>query len=660
MELENAFRQGKDLIPCLDSKITIKRNPPNLEYLKALGPWNDIVLLEFQSPGNMKTLVSLVHLAMKETILLPFLISVNNSNRKDMEGMAYNAQSLAKLHFKSYAEPPENLLNLKGILELYNSRFDESGEATAEIEVEYTKNKFVWIPKSTPSPYSWGLDQIKKYSNSRYWESLIVLNIRVVFPQSDPLKFMNCAIDPLAGKWQVKLAVDNKRLTPVSDMLMRFYEAFDALDNRQIVSGTTDFYLPGAFDFELVEPMTARLNVMDMNLNKERYLVDTVDIENALYYIFNEDIPQPARESPRSTEKLIENLRYKNSAVPKESLWWKLATRLFDCSSLDPKHLTFEVTPFALLRGIWPEFLRQVRTYWDSLEYIPNVSNIKVEREYLGLHQQLCMLNCCIRKMKSKMNEKTNNQDFGFTPQSWKSESSWEKVTSVGSHGRFSTADLLPPPKIFGGESLPKIIIPETQLACPMTDEMFMENDLILQSFGTDEAGQKARLRYQSTHLLSDMSAFKASNPFAPFEDFVFWYSPKDWRQDESGRGQLSSRFTGENCSLWHELWLEAKPILASKQKQLFDAEKEAAKVLNRLDGYSELEVFSMVKPLVSLIAFESITLQCQNESKSLNILFEEISASHSNEISVQVFKDAECPIILQNILRDSVLFIAN
>ena len=48
------------------------------------------------------------------------------------------------------------------------------------------------------------------------------------------------------------------------------------------------------------------------------------------------------------------------------------------------------------------------------------------------------------------------------------------------------------------------------------------------------------RVLMQSTMLVSDMSAFKAANPGAVFEDFLRWHSPTDF-STETG---LSARMT--------------------------------------------------------------------------------------------------------------------
>lgn len=60
----------------------------------------------------------------------------------------------------------------------------------------------------------------------------------------------------------------------------------------------------------------------------------------------------------------------------------------------------------------------------------------------------------------------------------------------------------------------------------------------------------------QSACLVSDMESFKAANPGCTIEDFVRWYSPRDWiEEDEStkenpiGMNRLKMN-VGTSCNL--------------------------------------------------------------------------------------------------------------
>lgn len=89
------------------------------------------------------------------------------------------------------------------------------------------------------------------------------------------------------------------------------------------------------------------------------------------------------------------------------------------------------------------------------------------------------------------------------------------------------------------------------------------------------------------------MSAFKAANPSAVFEDFIRWHSPRDWENDDSRTeigssqnnpnqwppfGRLSERMS-ESGNTWRKIWNEAPPLPASEQKPLMDPNREGEKV---------------------------------------------------------------------------------
>lgn len=77
----------------------------------------------------------------------------------------------------------------------------------------------------------------------------------------------------------------------------------------------------------------------------------------------------------------------------------------------------------------------------------------------------------------------------------------------------------------------------------------------------------------QGNSLACDMSAFKAANPKAVLEDFIRWYSPRDWVNS-----RLSVRMSSPG-NLWQKLWCEALPVPALEQKPLFQPQNEGEKV---------------------------------------------------------------------------------
>ena len=78
----------------------------------------------------------------------------------------------------------------------------------------------------------------------------------------------------------------------------------------------------------------------------------------------------------------------------------------------------------------------------------------------------------------------------------------------------------------------------------------------------------------------------QAANPGCTLEDFVRWYSPRDYVEeeiaDENGekvvKGALSARMKIPG-NMWVEAWETAKATPVRRQRRLFDDTKEAEKV---------------------------------------------------------------------------------
>ncbi|XP_014301713.2 rab3 GTPase-activating protein catalytic subunit-like isoform X2 [Myotis lucifugus] len=90
--------------------------------------------------------------------------------------------------------------------------------------------------------------------------------------------------------------------------------------------------------------------------------------------------------------------------------------------------------------------------------------------------------------------------------------------------------------------------------------------------------------------LRGPAKALGAANPGCCLEDFVRWYSPRDYIEeeviDEKGntilKGELSARMKIPS-NMWVEAWETAKPVPARRQRRLFDDTREAEKVLHYL-----------------------------------------------------------------------------
>jgi len=156
------------------------------------------------------------------------------------------------------------------------------------------------------------------------------------------------------------------------------------------------------------------------------------------------------------------------------------------------------------------------------------------------------------------------------------------------------------------------VFVPLTQELGFMTEDMLEAQQQQLEEMGTSAEGALARAKLQTASLLSDMEAFKAANPDAHLEDFVKWHSPNDWIvRDENGAkaGFLSARMTDPD-NLWQTTWTSAQPVAAAKQKQLFNYEAEAMKVLHYIENVSVADLLQQIMPTMYLMAVETFMVQ--------------------------------------------------
>ncbi|XP_061548192.1 rab3 GTPase-activating protein catalytic subunit isoform X2 [Phycodurus eques] len=150
------------------------------------------------------------------------------------------------------------------------------------------------------------------------------------------------------------------------------------------------------------------------------------------------------------------------------------------------------------------------------------------------------------------------------------------------------------------------LFIPVTQEPAPMTEDLLEEQSEILAKLGTSAEGAQLRARMQSACLLSDMESFKAANPGSVLEDFVRWYSPRDFVEEEmvneKGQtvltGQLSPRMKIPG-NIWVETWENARAVPANRQRRLFDDTKEAEKVLHYLEVQKPADLTCHLLPCI-------------------------------------------------------------
>ncbi|KAJ3172151.1 Rab3 GTPase-activating protein catalytic subunit [Geranomyces variabilis] len=143
---------------------------------------------------------------------------------------------------------------------------------------------------------------------------------------------------------------------------------------------------------------------------------------------------------------------------------------------------------------------------------------------------------------------------------------------------------------------------PHTLAPPPQTEDTAVAFELRLQSMHPT-----LRAREQSSGLRSDMMAFKAANPGCGIEDFVRWWSPRDWIEDEDGKGGALSARMNEPGNLWVEMWEAAPAVPAVDQPPLFDHSREASNVLDWLERLSLNQLIAFLVPQAFLHAYRTL-----------------------------------------------------
>ncbi|XP_018336136.1 rab3 GTPase-activating protein catalytic subunit-like [Agrilus planipennis] len=126
-----------------------------------------------------------------------------------------------------------------------------------------------------------------------------------------------------------------------------------------------------------------------------------------------------------------------------------------------------------------------------------------------------------------------------------------------------------------------------------------------------------------SASLLSDMESFKAANPGSILEDFIRWYSPRDFIEEDEldnwgqKKGHLSSRMLISD-NTWVQMWASGKPVPANRQKRLFDDTREAEKVLHFLDSRNLSQIVELLLPVLSHVALLRLYEESQHVIQEL------------------------------------------
>ncbi|XP_070803091.1 rab3 GTPase-activating protein catalytic subunit isoform X2 [Pituophis catenifer annectens] len=457
-----------------------------------------------------------------------------------------------------------------------------------------------------------------------------------------------------APQWSVRVRKAENPQCLLSDFVTEFFKLCRRKESTDEILGRSAFEEEGKdADIshalsKLTEPAPVpihKLSVTNMvhtakkKIRKHRGIdespLNNEVLNTVLMYLFPDAVDKSADGSEARTNTSTgsipppdsedSNLYIQFKSAPSDSLTYKLALCL--CM------INFYHGGVKGVAHLWQEFVLEMRYRWENNFFIPGLTSSAPDLRCCLLHQKLQMLNCCIERKKARdegkkvinlekqkdtvdrdyPKESDKEKEVGRSWESWSDSeeeffeclSDTEELKGNGQEGgkkgilkesSKETLVLKPEGRLhpYGNMKLlhpgQPLYVPVTQEPAPMTEDLLEEQSEVLAKLGTSAEGAHLRARMQSACLLSDMESFKAANPGCCLEDFVRWYSPRDYIEeetvDEKGgvviKGELSARMKIPS-NMWVEAWETAKPVPARRQRRLFDDTREAEKVLHYL-----------------------------------------------------------------------------
>lgn len=297
---------------------------------------------------------------------------------------------------------PNSYSQLNSLIQIFRNRFncvaipaDSDRGLFASILVRYDNIDAVGVPDTT---------QLYDLEDTRDLDLCIQLETK--FPLSPIEAFVGMNIDPvLAPEWNV-IIKNNQKKSRLSASWKRATRDWKELDSYNPLFGAkSNLAIPGSFINDRIR------NIQSLGAEDER---------SALLDLFNnsiciEPIPYSRKlyESDRicSTEQLISLLRSKSVTVPKGSLSWNFARKLFDSCGSGPSLLRLDTALLiSTLENIWDAFIAELKKYWRDLLVIPGVNESGpdaspgINTNHNLFHQKLSMINCCIMHKQQEIN----------------------------------------------------------------------------------------------------------------------------------------------------------------------------------------------------------------------------------------------------------------
>ncbi|XP_042446825.1 rab3 GTPase-activating protein catalytic subunit-like [Zingiber officinale] len=522
------------------------------------------------------------------------------------------------------SQVPVRLMHLEGLYELFISKF---ALYPMDFSASFFKVQFAMKLTYRTPPYESDdeIASIDPEDNESTKDTVILNHTKTQWDEDCPWTEWYSAEDPVAA-FELLVIWSNKMFEGSLEMAeLENASSFDAEKwlLYPIISPKMTNDVPGKF-----VGFASQLHLLVSALEKSyeaQFLEDFVSAENPASGSSTSSTVPPPTVVDRVLKEIFHDggslaLKFENKncravkGAPLESLFAQFCLH----------SLWFGGCNIHAIASLWIEFVREIRWCWDESQPLPNMpKDSSIDLSTCLIHQKLQMLAICIEKKSSHFDKSTENVNqiydekvnaATYPSKSVKdkndchprtflhqdpelSSSSSEKHTNTEEYPNSPTTNLQRKGSagVVGSMMLlcssQKMHVPYTQDAPIMTEDMHEERLRAVEASGDafSFSGQLER-----DILSSDMSAFKAANPDAVFEDFIRWHSPGDWEDnkmkgsagelnDWPPRGKLSQRMS-EHGNLWRQIWNASPPLPISEQKPLLDPIREGEKILHYLE----------------------------------------------------------------------------
>ncbi|XP_076749790.1 RAB3 GTPase activating protein subunit 1 [Xylocopa sonorina] len=451
----------------------------------------------------------------------------------------------------------------------------------------------------------------------------------------------------LAPEWSVQVKMVSSPACLLGEYLTDFLHLYnnqksmiDLLGDAVIYSQQEDQALSSVFNILTESKIPTISTVVNKatamkNKNVEGPIPEEI-LLSILYFLFPDAEENSKAEYGDTTICNVDEDQWKGvKTCAMDSLVWRLA--------IVAAHCTHNLGGATALAQLWYEFVQEIRFRWERSIPIPGVSpGFPDSVRTCILHQKLQMMNCCIEKKKAReelahKSQSLDTDDFE-TAESDEEEffecTSEEPANEDDSTTRTQTkakhllwnkpaGRLAKHPSLKLIQTGDPLYLPVTQDPVPKTEDQLEEDAQVMMQLGTDKHASEMRARLMSASLLSDMESFKAANPGGVLEDFIRWYSPRDWVEDDGTdewgqpTGHLSARMLIPN-NPWSTTWNSAQPVPAHRQKRLFDDTREAEKALHFLNSKRIGQIAQLLLPALTHAALYTLSEQKQDALPNL------------------------------------------